>query len=91
MFESVLYFIRVYCPGVPCLGERGGAKPARQQRLPITSYDRYSIPAASADDLEPFDFRPGDPLVWAIPGAYEDAVISDTDPVTGREQAPDGP
>jgi hypothetical protein len=91
MFESLLYFIRVYCPGVPCPSESVGAKPARQQRLPITAYDRYSVPAASADDLEPFDFRPGHPLVRATPGAYEDAVISDTDPIAGREQVPDGP
>ena len=91
MFESMLYFIRVYFPGVPHPGGRAGPKPARQQRLPINVYDRYSLPAASADDLEPFDFRPGHPLVRATPGANEDAVISDTDRIAGREQVPDGP
>ena len=91
MFQSVLYFIRVYFPGVPYPGGRADAKPARQQRRPITTYDRYSFPAASADDLEPFDFRPGHPLVRVTPGADEYAVISDTDPIAGREQVPDGP
>jgi hypothetical protein len=79
MFETTLHLRRFYHRGLPASVILAVSKPACQQRLRVTTYDRNRVRAPAPDDLELLDLRPGHQLIRPVPGTHQYPVVPDAD------------